>query len=724
MRLLSVLPLIALIWLMPPGPAQADIRALLVGVSDYTDASGIPDLRGPKNDVALLRDVFEKRKVQDIHILADGVEGAMRPTRKAIGDAFAALPEGMGEGDLVIIYMSGHGTQQVDENGDETDGLDEVFLPADAAKAEGGAVTIPNALADDAIGAAVEAVRATGADVWLIMDSCHSGSGVRDTSPRTAPRQVDPSVLGLDIERKAIEATVIDQPATATRSTGDDLKGGYLAYYATRSSDVAREIDFGDGEWYGLFTATLAARLESSPTLSYRQLFQGVLSDMNSSATLGSAALQTPQWEGTIADAPVFGGGDLTGLRRFIVEGDQIEAGLAHQMQNGTLVALVADISDPADAVLGYAQLEDIEARRAYLRPVAADCEPHSDTLCPYDGTLPADANFAQLEAQPRNEVIRFSPPLHPETGEALSVDDPITARLSAALEMASEMASIASRIDPAAYDVQVIYEGGTYWFGPEARVGSYPAGPSSEAQTAEGLSPLVMRILRAETLARTLSRLEGSGGLMNPMPLEFDVTLLPSDPQDLNPPGSPINPRRECSRAIANAGQTKARPLQPGDDVKQCDQLGFAAQGVQSGAREVNRIWIDAHYCINTRYALIEGDRAASPVGDGIFICSDCPGEPSYSAGTERLFFLVSEVEENTESLNLTGLLENCVGERSVGSRSAARNELMQTLKVVGDAGSTRGGMSSSGTLSSVWVESHRWRVIPRKMVFERNGR
>ena len=37
-------------------------------------------------------------------------------------------------GDPVYIHLSGHGTRQGDPEGDETDGLDEVFLPADTGR--------------------------------------------------------------------------------------------------------------------------------------------------------------------------------------------------------------------------------------------------------------------------------------------------------------------------------------------------------------------------------------------------------------------------------------------------------------------------------------------------------------------------------------------------------------------------------------------------------------
>ncbi|MBL4812683.1 MAG: caspase family protein, partial [Rhodobacteraceae bacterium] len=39
-------------------PTTAETKALLIGVSDYDAASGVPDLRGPANDVRLLRQVL------------------------------------------------------------------------------------------------------------------------------------------------------------------------------------------------------------------------------------------------------------------------------------------------------------------------------------------------------------------------------------------------------------------------------------------------------------------------------------------------------------------------------------------------------------------------------------------------------------------------------------------------------------------------------------------
>ena len=152
----------------------AETRALLIGVSDYDDASGIENLRGPANDVRLLRDVLSARNVTDIAVLADGVPGSALPARAAILAALDARVERTTQGDFVYIHLSGHGSRQMDQNGDEADGLDEVFLPADTAKSTDGGATIPNAIAEEEIGAVLARLTAKGAQVWIVIAACHA----------------------------------------------------------------------------------------------------------------------------------------------------------------------------------------------------------------------------------------------------------------------------------------------------------------------------------------------------------------------------------------------------------------------------------------------------------------------------------------------------------------------------------------------------------------------
>ena len=126
-RILLWLALLCWSWL--PMTGGAETRALLIGASVSAPGLGIADLKGPPNDIRLLKATLQARGVRDIRLLADQVVGAKRPTHAAILQAFADLATASRPGDLVFIALSGHGTQQPDQNGDESDGLDEVFCP-------------------------------------------------------------------------------------------------------------------------------------------------------------------------------------------------------------------------------------------------------------------------------------------------------------------------------------------------------------------------------------------------------------------------------------------------------------------------------------------------------------------------------------------------------------------------------------------------------------------
>lgn len=115
-------------------PAGAVSRALLVGVSEYPSLDEDSQLRGPVNDVQLMREVLLRRgfDADRIRTLADGVKGAALPTRAAILSALEVLVAEASEGDLIYLHLSGHGSRQSQGRNDEDhepDGLDEIFLP-------------------------------------------------------------------------------------------------------------------------------------------------------------------------------------------------------------------------------------------------------------------------------------------------------------------------------------------------------------------------------------------------------------------------------------------------------------------------------------------------------------------------------------------------------------------------------------------------------------------
>jgi len=707
--------LICGIFLAVPHAGAAETRALLIGVSDYDDAAGVADLKGPANDVRLLNTTLRSRGIDDITVLADGIEGAPRPTRAAILDAFAGLAVTAQDGDFIYIHLSGHGTRQPDRNGDEADGLDEVFLPADTARAEPGAGAIPNAITDDEIGAALHAIRMTGADVWFVLDSCHSGSGTRAATPGTVARFVDPAALGVSV-------TPAHQTEDATDpATGPEPPGGLLAFYAAQSTELAREINFAEAEggddWYGFFTATLAARLQDDAALSFRQLFQAVLSDMNAAHVPGVAKLQTPLWEGDLIDAAIFGGRDTAGIRRFAVTDDSIAAGMVHGLAEGTLLGLVADAADAPDALIGFAQVEDPDAAEAFLRPVSADCTPRADTLCDIAGTLPPEARFAQVIAHPVDLTITLARPRDLTTGAALPDDHPLVTALTDAIAETAQGTGPAVTLTATEADIDVLHTDGALWFGLPAQAGDSPAGLTWRPGDGPDLPAILTRIARAETLARMLENLSASGSLLNPSPVDVETLLQPAPIDALAEPGSGTSPRRECRAAYRSASRNAPIPLDHGARLKQCDGLAFSAQGATGGTFDVNRVHVDAQFCVHAEHERITGNANALPLGPAMTICSDCPG--GYSAGTERLFVVVTEARDNTEALNLEGLVETCVDGPTRGAAADPR-AFLEDLAQRSDTRGAFGGLGSAG----IWVEAWTWQVLPRREAFLRAGR
>jgi len=693
-----------------PPVAMAASYAVLVGVSDYDERIGLSDLRGPANDVRLLRDVFETRGDFDIRILADGVNGGIDPSRENILAALDDVVERSEPGDFVYLHFSGHGTQQGDLNGDESDGMDEVFLPRDTARAEPGTTVIPNAIVDEEFGERVLAMRTKGVDVWFVLDSCHSGSGLRAGSPRIATRFVDPAALGVSLPAAttAVASPLID-------AAGDEnLPGKYLAFYAAQSSEVAREIQIDEADpdsWYGLFSSRLAARLQTGANQSYRQLFQALLGDLDDSAIPGAARLQTPLWEGNLIDAPVFGGGDVIGVRQFAVDGARIRAGKLQGLRDNTVVALVADAAAAADDILGYAQLRQTGAQSATFVAVNGSCVASVAKACDELGPTPANARFARIVAQPLDDRIRIAPPQDLESGEVLPADHPLYAALTTAVATSNADQATNIVLEPDASVLTAVMDD-ALWFGARLAIGDSPVGLAWRPGDGP-LDQLLLRIVKAEQVAEMLGSVAGTQSVLFPSPVEFEVMQLASDASQLNQ-NTPTDLVAECMAALGSAAPVP--DFGTGAQLKQCDYLVFEARGVVQGpARDVNRVYIDSQFCVSAEYQRIEGIARPALIGEPMTVCSDCPEASGFvqKAGAERMFFVVTEAEDNREALNLEGAIDNCAGP-GTPTRSGAAQTVSGFLSGLSERDATRGGMGNIG-ISKIWVEQYNWDVLPR---------
>ncbi len=137
-------------------------RALCVGINDYPDTN--MDLGGCVNDATDWQALLERRgyRVDRLH--------DAEATRQRIVDALKDLIAHAGPGDSVVFTFAGHGSWLPDRNGDERDGRDEMMCPFDVMKDQ-------YLLDDDLYD--IFRTKEAGVRLYVIADSCHSGSVVR-----------------------------------------------------------------------------------------------------------------------------------------------------------------------------------------------------------------------------------------------------------------------------------------------------------------------------------------------------------------------------------------------------------------------------------------------------------------------------------------------------------------------------------------------------------------
>lgn len=312
--------------LFAPHGAEARTLALLVGVADYDEASGIHDLLGPRNDVAILWRALKSRKVDpaDITVLADGLPtGENFPVAKGLAHSSDILNEldrlaqSAAKGDTVLFYYSGHGTTQPDnpaepEDEPEADGMDQVILPSDVGKYDPIKMTLKNAIIDDVLGRKIAAIRAKGAFVWAVIDACHSGTVTRGD---TITRSVNPADLGIPasaiVPAQASRGGTREGTMHAVAKPGE---GGLAGFYAVESYDEAIERPFpgynlpmvGDDQTQrmGVFTYLLHRALTRNSAQTFRDLAQEIVAELNTDGTGGK--VPPPVFDGDL-DAPVPG---------------------------------------------------------------------------------------------------------------------------------------------------------------------------------------------------------------------------------------------------------------------------------------------------------------------------------------------------------------------------------------------------------------------------------
>jgi Caspase domain len=288
--------------LLMPAPALAKTHALLFGVADYS-GDAFPDLRGPRNDVTLMWHALKARNVavEDMIVMTDGLpETPDYPTINAppnasnMLQAFDDMAMAAQSGDTVIVYYFG-----------------QVILPNDVGNRDNFENTIKNAIADDLIEQKLAAIRAKGAFVWAVFDSCNSGTVTRGGD---VARTISPEAFGID-PKSFVPSTSATRSANrnspiSVKSNSGDLVG----FFAVESTTEAVERDFagfdplmvgsGKERYMGVFTNHLLRALAHNSATTFRELAQEIIVNMTGDASVAQTKL--PVFDGAM-DHPLPG---------------------------------------------------------------------------------------------------------------------------------------------------------------------------------------------------------------------------------------------------------------------------------------------------------------------------------------------------------------------------------------------------------------------------------
>ena len=156
--------------------AQAQTkRALVIGIGEQVD-SAWKKINGDK-DVQYVLEILNDANYEQIITCVN--EDA---TKVGIVSAFQALTESCQPNDIVYIHYSGHGQQMKDISSDETDALDECWIPYDAYRKPNDTYRGEKHLVDDEVNILLSNIRnkiGAGGKMLVVVDACHSGDATR-----------------------------------------------------------------------------------------------------------------------------------------------------------------------------------------------------------------------------------------------------------------------------------------------------------------------------------------------------------------------------------------------------------------------------------------------------------------------------------------------------------------------------------------------------------------
>ena len=135
-------------------------KALLIGIN-YVNTPN--ELNGCINDIDCICERISKNGFNSINILTDNT--SLKPNKINILNAFTNLLANSQAGDLLFFAYSGHGSYDIDRNGDEMTGYDQLIVPVDL-----------KMIYDDELKKIIQDNLNPNVTLFAMFDSCFSGS--------------------------------------------------------------------------------------------------------------------------------------------------------------------------------------------------------------------------------------------------------------------------------------------------------------------------------------------------------------------------------------------------------------------------------------------------------------------------------------------------------------------------------------------------------------------
>lgn len=261
-------------------------KALIVGIDKYKNPAW--NLEGCTMDAAVMSGMLQDHfgfPGDNVRLVLDD-----RATKANIESRLDWLVRDAKPGDVMVFFYAGHGSQVRDRDGDELeDAMDEILCPHD--------LDWDDPLTDDILNSFFKRVP-QGANLSVVFDCCHSGTGTRSL---WAPMSPDGKVAGepeykrtryikppLDIEHRSRGITL------KRRHIGETIiKENHILVAACTSAQEAQEKRFGS-QARGAFSYYFAEALKRADwKLTYRQAHQDTLVRLRD-----NGFVQIPQLEG------------------------------------------------------------------------------------------------------------------------------------------------------------------------------------------------------------------------------------------------------------------------------------------------------------------------------------------------------------------------------------------------------------------------------------------